>query len=381
MLVSPKSAFDVDQLAMNLAEWGAMAAAMPPAFMGAEIHEPMILPKIPIGRSSLPRVGHMMDGRGLLLDCDLKDLGIKKKIPHVYERTLARRLWDKLGDDRATITTYDGIVSARGSGQYVDGIWSKASLTTTAVSWSSMYMDTGMPTAGTYTAIPTGATLNNTNTASLLLGVPNPTGSNTAYLASVGAIAGQQINMYQFVDLLVGCGSISLTSASSQTVSSAALTRYTTGAGVYITLEVTTAAGSTAQNFTGTYTNQAGTSGQSTGAQGMATSAIVHRLVPTTGMPWMPLAAGDYGVQAVASVQFSAANSAGAVALNIAKPLVFMPGMVSNVYGEKDTSVELSTLQQLATESGGSLGCLVLYILPNTTSTGIMSPVIRTIWG
>lgn len=381
MLISNKSSFDVDALALNLVEWANIAASTPPAYLGAGITEPLVLPKIPIGSSSNPVLGRMMDGKGLMLNCDLKDLGIKKSLPKVYERTLARRIFDKLGDERGTITTYDGIVNARGSGNYMDTMWSKSSTTTTAVSWASLYRTSGMPAAGTYTAIPTGASLNNTNTSSLLLGVPNPSGSNVAYLASVGSIAAQQINMYQFVDLLVACGSISLTSASAQTVSSAALTRYTTGAGVYITLEVTTAAGSTAQNATVSYTNQATTSGKSTGAQGMAASAIVQRLVPTTGNPWMPLASGDYGVQAVASITMSAANSAGAVALNIAKPLMFMPGLVSNTYGERDTSIELSTLIPLAQESGGSLGCLVLYILPNTTSTGILSPVVRTIWG
>lgn len=381
MLISPKSHYDVDLLAKSLVMLGREAAAMPPAYMGAGICEPCILPKIPIGRSDRTVLGKMMDGKGLLLNCDLKSLGIKKPLPYVYERSFASMLFDKLGDERAAITTYDGIIAARAASQFYDVMWGKQSITTVASSWSTMFQATGIPTAGTYTAIPGGAAYSNTSTAALNLGQPQPS-SNTAYLLTVGAIAGQQINCFLFADLLVAAGPISLTSASSQSLSSlTALTRYTTGAGVFMTFHVTTLAGATAQNLTVTYTNQAGTASQSTGAQALTASAIIHRMEPVGfGLP-MELAAGDYGVRTVASVICSAANTAGALALNLYKPLAFMPGLVANVYGEKDTTISVDTLVPLPVDGSGNVGCIVLYVLTNTTSTGVVTPVIRTIWG
>lgn len=381
MLISPKSRYDVDALARNLAVLARQAAAMPPAYMGAGIHEPCIAPRAAIGQSSNGSIGKMLDGKGLLLEGDLKDLGILRPIPHVYERTLTRRLYDKLGDERGAITTYDGIVNARASSNFYDTVWGKASITTVASAWSSMYRAGGFPAAGTYSNIPSGAAKNSSDAGGLMLGFPNPSGGNSAYLATVGMIAGQQVNCFLFVDLLVAAGNILLTTASAQTVTPTALTRYTTGAGVYMTFEVTTAAGGTAQNVTVSYTNQAGTSGQSTGAVALTASAIVQRLEPVgAGLP-MALASGDYGVRTLATVTMSGTNTGGPIALNLFKPLAFIPGLVANVYGEKDTTITLDTLVPMPVDGSGNVGCVALYVLPNTTSTGICTPTLRGIWG
>jgi hypothetical protein len=379
VLIPRKTPRDVDAIARNLATLGLQAANLPPAFMGAGIKEPVFAPA-GIGLSSPGVIGHVLDGKGLYVDFDLKKLGINKPIPHVYERTPFMRLKELLLDDAAAITTYDGIIAARGAGNYYDPLWGKISYTTVANTWSSLYRATGTPGAGTYSATP-GAKKDATDAAALSLGVPAP-GSNTQYLISFGAQAAQQINWFQLVDLLVCVGTISVTSTSAQTVSSAALTRYTTGAGVYMTFEVTTALGSTAGNITVSYTNQANTSGQSSGAQAMTTSAIVQRLLPITIGYACPLASGDYGVRAVASTTMSAANSAGVIALNIFKPLAFLPGLSANVYGEKDTSITVDGLVPLPLDSGSNqVGCLALYALTNTTSTGICNIGLRTVQG
>jgi hypothetical protein len=104
------------------------------------------------------------------------------------------------------------------------------------------------------------------------------------------------------VDLLVAAGNIVATSAAAQTVNTTALTRYTTGAGVMATLEVTTQTSATAHNVTiNKYTDQDGNTLNTTGAQtaqAAATANIVQRLVPVdTGSPFFSLASGDYGIR------------------------------------------------------------------------------------
>lgn len=380
MLISKHSAYDVDQLARNLASMALQASMMPPAFASHGISEPIIAPRAPVGASRHSRLGRILDGKGIYLDADLKDFGIHKPIPHVYERTPLRRIFDVVGDEVGAITTYDGIIAARGAGNYYDPLWGKLSTTTVANQWTSLYRTAGTPAAGAYTTTP-GATKDSTDAGSLLLGFPAP-GSNSAYLLSIGMMAAQQINWLAVCDLLCAVGSIIVTSASSQTVSSAALTRYTTGAGVWMSFEVTTALGTGAASITATYTNQAGTGSRSTGTQLMTPSAIVQRMVPITiGLPTQ-LQSGDSGVRAVASTIMSATMTAGAVALNLFKPLAFIPGLVANVYGEKDTTITIDSLVPLVVDSGTSnCGCPVAYVMPNTTSTGIMSLVLRGVYG
>ena len=371
---------DVDTLAEHLARAGALAHSMPPAWEGAGVSEPFHgLDKF-FDASETP-VGHVLDGKGLLVGCDLKALGITKPIPHVYEKSLFSRLRDTLHDDRAAITTYDGIIAARASGQAYDMMVSKLTTTTVANQWSSIFRAGGVPAGvGTYANIPGGAALDCTNAGALNLGMPNISGSNLEYLLTFGAISIQQINMFLLVDLLVAAGNILATVNTSQTVNSTALTRYTSGAGVYMTFDVTTALGSTASNLTATYTNQAGAGSKSTGAQALNASAIVQRLQPVVLGPQISLAAGDYGVQSVQSVVMSAANSAGVLAVNLYKPLVFMPGIVAAIYAERDSTTTVDGLVQIAT-AAGVCGCLAAYVLTNTTSTGITIICLRSCFG
>src|ERR1700720_2976591 len=98
---------DVDAVARQLARWGATARRMP----RADVTQPL---KGPGGE----HLGRMLPGRGFYLDgCDLRALGITKKIPHVYERSFLRSLYDLYRDERGAITTRDGITYALRSGQ------------------------------------------------------------------------------------------------------------------------------------------------------------------------------------------------------------------------------------------------------------------------
>ncbi len=366
--------YDVDIMGENLVKAANLAHSLPPAWDGAKISQPLALP-------GGEMIGLMMPGRGLKLMCDLKELGITRHIPHVYEDTITRHLMDILKSERGAITTYDGIIASRCGGTGNDTNVFKASATTVANAWHSLAgITTGLPANMTYTAIPGGAVHNRANQGAWSLGMTNPGGSNKKYLLTIGWSSTQQLNMFVLSDLLVACSGISATVNTSQTVNSTALTRYTGGAGVMAIMEVTTAIGTTASNLTLTYTNQDGTGSRSTGAQAMTVSSIVGRLLPITLGSAVPLQAGDYGIRSVQTAQLSAAMSAGVMALHIYYPLAYCPGVGANAYTERDSTIQIDGITELVNASG-VLGCLTVYVLPNTTTSGIVNCFMRTCEG
>jgi hypothetical protein len=70
-------------------------------------------------------------------------------------------------------------------------------------------------------------------------------------------------------------------------------------------VEVTTVLAGTAGSINLTYVNQAGTGGQTTGANPLANSATVG------SGGWMPLATGDWGVRSITSVAFTGQGASG----------------------------------------------------------------------
>lgn len=391
---------NVDYIAERLIRISTLAKNMPPSWDGAKISVPVMSP---CGEA---KIGKMLPGRGLYLDCDLKSVGITKPLPYVFEKTRVHRLIDKLKSERAAIgiaatigaisllsrdaihtlgplvvgavTTYDSIITARAGGNATDVAFAKASLTTVANAWSALFDTTGLPAAGAFTGTP-GSAPNSATTGALSFSLPN-NNSNSTYLLTFGFTAAQQINMVILADLLSQVGSIAVAGAGA-TVSSAALTRYTSGAGVLMTYEVTTALGSTGANLTVTYTNQAGTGSRSTGAVAMTASAIVGRLQPAALGPFMQLQSGDFGVQAVATATTSASMVGGALALNLYYPLAMIPGVGANAYVERDSTVQIDGITQIQATAGNVVGCLTLYVLPNTTSTGVLTGFMRTCQG
>lgn len=367
--------YDVDLAAKNIAHMARLAKQMPPAWDGGQIAHYAGMP-------DGSQIGLMLPGRGLKLACDLKNLGIVKSLPFVYEDSPTRRLLDLVRDERGAITTYDGIIAARCGTNWQDLTYFKPTLTTTAAAWSSLaQVASGLPHAMTYTNIPGGAVHTNTNVGAWSLGMSDPGGSNKKYLLTLGWMSTGQINMLMLVDLLVAAGNILATTNTAQTVNSTALTRYTTGAGVLATMHVTTAIGTTASNISlSSYTNQAGTAARANTAVAMTTSAIVGRLLPVTTGAMMNFQSGDYGIRSVETITLSAAMSAGVMALNLYYPLAFCPGIGANIYTERDSTIQIDGITEIANASQ-VLGCLNVYCLPNSSSTGIFNMFLRTCEG
>lgn len=392
---------NVDQLASQIMQLSYVGKMMPPAWDGAKISHPVM-------SQDGVRLGRILPGRGLYLDCDLKYLGIHKELPYVYQKTRTHKLFDVLKNEKhailaagligsailfpktipaslmMAIQTYDAIINARGNGLGFDAVFSKASITTVASIWFSILQAGGLPTSVTIANIPGGTVFDNTVNSSLIFGqVSAPTGGNKAYLQSFGYTSTIAEDTMLLIDLLVAAGNISDTLITTQTINTSALTRYTTGAGVMMIMEVTSATlGGTAANVTVTYTNQAGTGSRTTAAIAMTTSAIQSRLQPGSTLPFMVLQAGDFGVQSIQSLILSASMvGVGTLAIEQYYPLMFVPGVAANSWSERDQGIQLAGMKELIQTSGNNVGHLGMFLLASTTTSGIITGMIRTCQG
>jgi hypothetical protein len=377
-------------------------------------------------------MGKVLPGRGLYLASDLKTFGITKPLPNVFERSLVGRCLDYVEKKRpewqgqvyydpkvreikhpnpeilalkaaaalgavglglghhaaslallsGAITNYDDIINARANQKGSDWLIAKSSLTTVALNWSSMLRAAGNPAGYAFVNIPGGEAPTRSTQGAFSLGIAAPVSPDKTYLLTWGYTSTASIQFAILIDLLVAAGNILATTAAAQSVNTTALTRYTTGAGVQMIMQIITALSATAHNMTvNSYTNQAGTTGHSTSTQAGLASGIVERLVPTAFGPVMDLAAGDYGVRAVAQYTNSVALAAGAFALLLYYPLAFVPGLSSNVFVERDSTVQIDGLVELVQTAGGAIGFLNMLLMPNGTASGIMSGFLRTCAG
>lgn len=355
-------------------------------------------PPIHVGHPLTGPIGHVTRDRGLQLNgmsrkafesiCAFEnrwsnDIPWRGKVARALNREKfdleewqfheARRL---MRSERGAITTWDGILNARANGNAEDVCAVYNGITTVSGAWSTCFRAGGSTGTGAYTNIPTGSTKNATS-----LGSPtfaNVGSSNKKYLINFGVNQPSNTAFMLLVDLLCAAGNISATSTGVQTVSSAALTRYSGVPGNYITFDITTPLGATASNITVTYTNSSGTGSRSSGAQAMLASGIAMRLTPTALGFMCPLQSGDVGVNSVQSVQLSASMTAGVFALNIFRPLLFMPHISGTSWVERSTPAMLGGVIELVKESGNDVGCLVPFMNPGGTAPGLSTYFIQT---
>lgn len=196
---------------------------------------------------------------------------------------------------------------------------SKASPTTIAGRPYTTWLAGGIPAAGTApttAAVPTNATTG-------ALGQKNPTGTRRVIDIVLAWAAGGG-GLMTLADRLSHQGGLSGTTTGAQATNlpTAALTRYTTGVGVMLGADIHTAVGSTGTTITASYTDQDGTAGNATPLVvfgGTGFSAASRRIL-------LPLADGDTGVRAVASVTLAASTlTAGAFGVTLFYPLISVP--------------------------------------------------------
>lgn len=299
---------------------------------------------------------------------------------------IAQRLTDRRDAVRAiqgmksAITSWDGLVNARGTGKYWDFAPQKASQTTVAANWSSFLRTGGIPAAASYTAIPGGALMTAANTGAFPLPMTLG-GSEDLYLSNFGGMHPTGTNIVFLVDAIVNATNIDTEVVTSQNLTTTALSRWTTGEGVMFTLEVTTQTGATASNITITYTDQAGNAG-TTGAQALVTNCIVGRLLPVLNGPMVPMAADDYGVRALNGAILSASmGTQGIMAAILYKPILMFPTIATTLFVERSTPAQMGGLAKLTAAAGGEKPFLGVFVLTSTTSTGLQQYFMQTAYG
>jgi hypothetical protein len=377
---------DIDQVARVLERIGQLGRSMPPAWRGAGISHFCCGPEGQV-------IGRILPGKGLYLDCDLKYLGIRKKVRHVVERSFMRRAFDFAMSDAAAITTISGLQKAIQAGQSQTvslalpfGLGGGVVGSSSDLAWGDTFQ--AKDNGGFQAAYPNspGGTLDQTNrgnlngtgVGALSANMIAPSGSNTAYLFSFGIntqlSGGSTPNgygMYVIVDELYGIGSVAMAGAT-VTWSPPSLTRYTSGAGVLLSCQNNADAGGVPVNATPCtfgYTNQAGASHTTSAPISFNSGVQCMTCSDPAGIgnpPFIPLASGDYGVQSVSSFQ-TGGNSGGAfAAIVLYYPLVFVAGTSrADDYQEYDLTSQVHGLVPLATASS-KLGCISLLSLVPT---------------
>lgn len=196
-----------------------------------------------------------------------------------------------------------------------------AQANSTAGYWHSQWTVAGMPAAGANPASTPGVAY--TNVAGSI-NFPDQ-GSSTKYLTWVSAITKLGIladSPMMVYDRLVGVGGMTLDSTGSKTVNSAALTRYTDGVGVIPCLEVTVAGTGAMTLSMDSYTDHLGNTGHAGPSVSTATATTAGQLIP------LPVASGDLGVRAIATINISATTLTAGSAANLVllKPVFCLAG-------------------------------------------------------
>lgn len=175
---------------------------------------------------------------------------------------------------------------------------------------------------------PTTAAACGAATPGAAIGVERSQGRMISSFACYLSSGTNSVTSFLIIDRLSHQGGLSGNVTTTQTTNlpTAALTRYTSGVGVFAALEIHTSLGTTDTSATTSYTNQAGTSGR-TGSIVLGTmTPSAHSFYP------MNLQAGDIGVRSVESVTFSVATgTVGACGIVLYKPIAMIPPERSNL--------------------------------------------------
>lgn len=211
--------------------------------------------------------------------------------------------------------------------------------------------------SGSSTAIPTSATAPTEATAGALPHT-DPGGGRQRWLTGVFASGTQACTLILY-DRLLHISGLSGTSTSAQTVGGS-LTRNTGGVGNEIWVEIYTQIGASSTTITASYTDNAGNSGQTSQATAIGNTGLreAQRIIP------IPLADGDTGVQAVASVTLAATTgTAGDFGVTIARPILRIPIDGPGCGKMFDMLSDVGALPELVAN-----GCYALAMLASTTT-------------
>lgn len=261
------------------------------------------------------------------------------------------------------ITTMDGLVAAIAAGQRL--VFQKASITTVAGFYCTLFNAGGIPGAGSLTV---GNTANGLVPTDALGGAPLVNafaGANTGYIATWDASLAQA-GVLSLYDRLWHAGSFSTAALTTfnLTAQPSFSSRLPGGSyvGVEMWLEINAANGATATTVQVTYYNQNGA------GDGVRTATLDSNLTSFPAARMMPfrLQAGDSGVSQVLSVVVGGAT--GTMTFNI----VLMRNLVDHTI----VSANIGRPKKNAFDTGLPIvyadSCLALMFLATTTSSGVL---------
>ena len=261
----------------------------------------------------------------------------------------------------ASLDDFIGSVTVDGKFNRYD--WNKitGAAAYTAGRWYDLSGLAGNPPANAYTGTALAAQVPDDTTGFGMYHGGNVS-TETKHIINVAAMSTAATgvpSVLMLVDLCLYYPGISMNSATRQTLTNTStLTRYTTGAGLRSWTVTTATTGATAHNLdngagTGTeYVDQDNNAAVHPGTISYTASAIVPHIghsgtAANNFGPFLPLAAGDYGVRKYNYFKLSAASGSGTAALCIGKPLCVIPLTTVSVMTERDLMNQLPSLPQV----------------------------------
>lgn len=251
------------------------------------------------------------------------------------------------------ITTMDGLVAAL-PGQVLP-VYKPSIAAKGAGTFASLWTAAGTPGAGATPATGAGAACTSATTGALKFSNP---GSGFSYLARALMSCGV-IGTLVVYDRLVATSGLSGIVTTAQTISSTALTRYTTGANVSAWLEWYTATGASAVSFTLNYTNEAGATAQVSASQSFPTSPAIGQMLPIS-------LNGADGIQVAESLTLTGTTgTAGNFGVTLLRRLLTIPLPLANSASSMDAFA--AGLQKVEDSA-----CLAFAVFASTTTTGLL---------
>ena len=294
-----------------------------------------------------------------------------------YDSIIASRCSDAWDVFFCTYVGYGTVVN----NWYGEGLYSGGGYTAPDIGIpGGGYLAPGMALNGAFGGLPIGV----------------PTSGKQRYIVSAGAWATANsatpaFSALMFYDLLWWmhfdtCTSGTLTINSQTANAFGCLSRYTDGVGVKIAVASLASIGSTPSNIQVNYTNEAGNSGRNTVSQAMTPSAKFGQYMPSGARMWLPLQAGDMGVQSIQSLTLSAGmGGAGPLYANLQliRPLFMIPF----VHGYECHEVDITRIPEgpilLPTDSllapTGGVGCIQVAGLMQLSATTNFHGMVRTV--
>lgn len=257
----------------------------------------------------------------------------------------------------------DFIASVTVDGKFNRYDWNKITggAAYTAGRWYDLSSLAGNPPANAWTGTALNAQAPN-DTSGFGMYHGGNVSTETKHILNVAAMSSAATgvpSILMLVDLCLYYPGINMNLSTRQTlVNSTTLTRYTDGKGLRSWVTATATSGATAHNLdngagTGTeYVDQDGNTSVHPGTIAFTASAIVPHIshsgtAANNFGPFLPLAAGDYGVRSYNYFKLSAASGSGTAALCIGKPLATIPLTTVSVMTERDLMNQLPSLPQV----------------------------------